>query len=178
MSSYPIAGLVPNCPQGSKFYNHSQAKILAETYYNMGHDLYITLLPVIKLPDCKAEDMWKLWPACVNLAFSCEILLKLFYENENGKIAHGHKLYNDLFKKLSYDSQKMISDTTISSMKVNGHKNYTYADFKDDLIKSENTFSYERYVFEIIPGKGNHGLRLGFLLSFARVLNILSQHLV
>ena len=82
----------------------------------------------------------------------------------------------DLFDKLSADSKKLISDLTISCMKVNGFENYVYTDFCEDLIKSEDTFVNERYVFEIIPGK-SHGLQCGFLLSFATALNALSKAL-
>ena len=62
-------------------------------------------------------------------------------------------------------------------MIANGSENYTYTDFSDDLTKSENTFEYERYVFEVVPGRG-HSLQCGFLLSFANALNILSKVLV
>lgn len=177
MTSYSAGGMIPNHPQSSEFYSHSQAKVLAETYYDLGHDLYETILPLLTVPNCKTEDTWKLWPAFVNLSFSCEIVLKLFYENDNGKMAHGHKLYKDLFNNLSEDSKKLISDLTINCMIANGFENYTYNDFSDELIKSENTFAYERYAFEIVPGRG-HGLQCGFLLSFAKTLNILSKELV
>ena len=177
MTSYPAGGMVPNHPQNSEFYSHSQAKVLAETYYKLGHDLYTTILPLLNAPECRNEDIWKLWPAFVNLSFSCEIILKLFYENDNGKMARGHRLYNDLFIKLSDDSKKIISDITINAMIINGSKNYTYTDFCDDIIKSENTFAYERSVFEVVPGR-SHSLQCGFLLSFARSLNILSKGLV
>lgn len=62
-------------------------------------------------------------------------------------------------------------------MIANGFENYTYTEFNEDLIKSENTFAYERYVFEIVPGK-SHSLQCGFLLSFAKALNVLSEGLV
>lgn len=177
MTSYSAGGMVPNHPQNSEFYSHPQARILAETYYSLGHDLYKTIYPLLTVPNPKTEDAWKLWPAFVNLSFSCEIVLKLFYENDNGRMAHGHKLYKDLFDKLSDDSKKLISDVTINCMMANGSKNYTYVDFCADLIKSENTFAYERYIFEVVPGK-SHGLQCGFLLSFANALNILSKGMV
>lgn len=177
MTSYSAGGMVPNHPQNSEFYSHPQAKVLAETYYNLGYNLYKTILPLLTVPNCKTEDTWKLWPAFVNLSFSCEIVLKIFYENDNGKMAHGHSLKQDLFNKLSDASQKLISDKTINCMIANGSKNYTYTDFCDDLTKSENTFANERYVFEVVPGKG-HSLQCGFLLSFANALNILSKELI
>lgn len=176
MPVYPVGGMVPHHPQNSEFYSHPQAKILAETYYNLGKNLYDEVLPLLQLPICRAENSWRIWPAFVNLSFSCEIILKLFYENDNGQIAHGHKLKRDLFDKLSADSKKLISDLTISCMKVNGFENYAYTDFCEDLIKSEDTFVNERYVFEIIPGK-SHGMQCGFLLSFATALNALSKAL-
>lgn len=44
MTSYPAGGMVPHYPQGTIFYSHEQAKVLAETYYNIGNDLYQSLL--------------------------------------------------------------------------------------------------------------------------------------
>ena len=117
-----------------------------------------------------------MYPAFVNLSFSCEIILKLFYENDHGNIVNGHKLYKDLFNKLSDDSKKIILDLTINAMKGNSDSDYTNEMFIGDLKKSENTFAYERYSFEIIPGK-SHGLQCNFLLTFSRMLNILAKSL-
>lgn len=176
MTSYLAGGMIPNQPKKSEFYSHPQAKVLAKTYYDLGYNLYESVLPLITVPDCKTEDTWKLWPAFVNLAFSCEIVLKLFYENDNGEMARGHKLYDELFDKLADESKKLISDVTINIMKANGFVSYTYTDFCADLRKSENTFTYERYVFEIVPGR-SHSLQCGFLLYFSKTLSILSDGL-
>ena len=174
MGSYPAGGMIRQQPQGSKFYVHQQAKVLAETYYDLGAQLYESLIIDIGKSDCSSEKIWKFWPVCVNISFSCEIILKLFYENEKGKLARGHKLYKDLYSKLSDDSKKYISELTINAIKLNGNKNYTLNNFENDLISCENTFAHERYVFEIIPGN-SHGLQPAFLLEFAKVLNILSK---
>lgn len=174
MTSFSNGGMNPNHSKNSKFYNRLQAKVLAETFYKLGHDLYKEVLPEVQKHNIKNENIWKLWPANVNLAFSCEIVLKLFYEKDKGTIAHGHKLYKDLFDKLSDVSKKIILDTTIKHMKVNGYKNYSDTEFYDDLQKSENTFANERYVFEIVPGR-QHSLHPDFLLSFAEALNELSR---
>lgn len=176
MTSYPAGGMVSNHLQNSKFYNRSQAKIIAEAHYKMGYDLYESIVPLIQSGNYKNEDICKMWPAFVNIAFSCEIILKLFYENDHGEMAHGHKLYTKLFDKLSDASKKIISDITINNMIVRGYDNYNYDDFKDDLKKSENTFEYERYVFEIIPGN-SHSLQNAFLLSFAEGLNRLAKQM-
>ena len=117
-----------------------------------------------------------MYPAFVNLSFSCEIILKLFYENDNGNIVNGHKLYKDLFNKLSDDSKKIILDLTINAMKGNSDSDYTNEMFISDLKKSENTFAHERYSFEMIPGK-SHSLQCSFLLTFSRMLNILAKSL-
>lgn len=117
-----------------------------------------------------------MYPAFVNLSFSCEIILKLFYENDYGKIVSGHKLYKDLFNKLSDNSKKIISDLTINAIKNNSESDYTNEMFISDLKKSENTFAHERYSFEIIPGK-SYGLQCDFLLTFSRTLNILAKSL-
>ena len=176
MTSYPAGGIVPHFTQGTEFYSHDEAKVLAETYYSIGNDLYQSLLPKLQTQTPSQEDIWRLYPAFVNLSFSCEIILKLFYENDHGKIVSGHKLYKDLFDKLSDDSKKIISDLTINAMKGNSDSDYTNEMFISDLKKSENTFAHERYSFEMIPGK-SHGLQCNFLLTFSRMLNILAKSL-
>ena len=35
MTSYPAGGMVPHYIQGTEFYSHAEAKVLAETYYNI-----------------------------------------------------------------------------------------------------------------------------------------------
>ena len=42
MTSYPAGGIIPHYIQGIEFYSHDEAKVLAETYYNIGNDLYQT----------------------------------------------------------------------------------------------------------------------------------------
>lgn len=175
MQSHSTPVIISNHSQRPKFYNRSQAKVFAETHYNMGYDLYKSILP--KLSEGKTEDSWKLWPAFINISFSCEIILKLFYEEDIGNIAHGHKLYTDIYSKLKDDTKKLISDETITCMITNGSKDYNYTNFNDDLIKSENTFAYERYSFEMIPGN-SHSLECSFLLSFAKTLLTLSSKLL
>ena len=96
MTSYPAGGMVPHYPQSTIFYSHEQAKVLAETYYNIGNDLYQSLLLKFQTKTSSEGDNWRLYPAFVNLSFSCEIILKLFYENDHGKIARGDKLYKEL----------------------------------------------------------------------------------
>lgn len=176
MTSYPAGGMVPHHIQGTEFYSHAEAKILAETYYNIGNDFYQTRLPNLQVKNPSQEDIWRLYPAFVNLSFSCEIILKLFYENDYGKIVSGHKLYKDLFNKLSDNSKKIISDLTINAIKNNSESDYTNEMFISDFKKSENTFAHERYSFEIIPGK-SYGLQCDFLLTFSRTLNILAKSL-
>ena len=78
MTSYPAGGIVPHYTQGTEFYSHDEAKILAETYYSIGNDLYQSLLPKLQTQTPSQEDIWRLYPAFVNLSFSCEIILKLF----------------------------------------------------------------------------------------------------
>lgn len=178
MVSYTEAELVPRKTSDSnKFYNHTEAKIIAETYYKMGCDLYCSVLELLKTPNPKTEDACKLWPAFVNLAFSCEIILKLFYENDHGKTTTGHKLYTELYTNLSDDSKQLISNLTIQNMIANGDSHYTIDNFNEDLKKSENTFAYERYSFEIVAGRG-YSLQCDFLFKFSQTLNILSKQLV
>lgn len=86
MTSYPAGGIVPHYTQGTEFYSHDEAKVLAETYYSIGNNLYQSLLPKLQTQTPSQEDIWRLCPAFVNLSFSCEIILKLFYENDHGKL--------------------------------------------------------------------------------------------
>ena len=41
MASYPSGGTVQHYTQGTEFYSHDEAKVLAETYYNIGNEIYI-----------------------------------------------------------------------------------------------------------------------------------------
>ena len=50
-------------------------------------------------------------------------------------------------------------------MKNNYDANYTNKLFIGDLKKSENTFTHERYSFEMIPGT-SHELHCSFLLFY------------
>lgn len=70
--------MVPHYIQGTEFYSHAEAKVLAETYYNIGNELYQALLPNFQTKTPSQEDVWRLYPVFVNLSFSCEIILKLF----------------------------------------------------------------------------------------------------
>jgi len=78
MTSSPAGGMVPHHIQGTEFYSHAEAKILAETYYNIGNDLYQALLPNFQANTPSQEDVWRLYPVFVNLSFSCEIVLSFF----------------------------------------------------------------------------------------------------
>ena len=176
MTSYRAGGMVPNYPRGTEYYDHDQAKIMAATYYKLGTELYQQLLPKINMDSPKKEDIWKLWPAFVNLSFSCEIILKLFYENDYGHIKSGHRLYSDLFNKLSDASQLIISDVTVNFIKTIYQIDYTKNEFIEDLKKSENIFAYERYAFEIKQNKEGV-LQCSFLSEFSKALNILAKSL-
>lgn len=173
MVSYKANGLIPNHPRNTEFYSHEEAKVLASTYFNIGKDLYFE---INNSRNNNIKDMWKLGPAFVNISFSCEIVLKLIYENENGHMARGHKLYKDLYTKLSSDMQKLISDLTINFIKANNDQNYDLNKFISNLKKSEDTFTNERYSFEIIPGK-SYGLECTFLYYFGLALNMISDSL-
>ena len=54
-------------------------------------------------------------------------------------------------------------------MKGNSESDYTNEMFISDLKKSENTFAYERYSFEMTPGK-SHGLQCNFLLTLSVII--------
>ncbi len=155
-------------------YNWKEAIVHADTYYTLGSSLYQALESEIK-PNCDIEITWRLWPASINMAFSCEILLKLFYNKDHNSIAHGHKLYSDLYRKLSDDSKQLIFYKMNEQMKANGNENYTMEMFQKEMKQSENTFDYERYSFELVPGKG-HSLQCGFILLLGKVLNELATN--
>ena len=61
-------------------------------------------------------------------------------------------------------------------MKNNYDANYTNKLFIGDFKKSENTFTHERYSFEMIPGT-SHELHCSFLLAFSNALNIFAKSL-
>ena len=176
MESITEATLVTNHSEKQKFYFHPQAIVHAETYFEMAVTTYKHLLPLLVSDNPSPDVAWKLWPICVNLSLSCEIILKLFFEIDKGKMGHGHLLYKDLFNKLSNDSQKKISDKMLVLVNNGSSTDYTYDNFINDLKKSENTFSYERYSFEVVPGNG-HGLNVAFLFSFAEALISLYKEL-
>lgn len=99
MSSYPIKPKVPKNKNGKEFYNHNQAKVIAETYYNIDKNLYDSVVPKLLTNNPQSEDIWQLYLAFVNFVLSCEITLKLFYKNEYGHLIQKHKLYSELLKK-------------------------------------------------------------------------------
>ncbi len=53
------------------------------------------------------------------------------------EVLSGHKLYKDLFNKLSDDSKKIILDLTINAMKGNSDSDYTNEMFISDLKKAK-----------------------------------------
>ncbi|MFI3214386.1 MAG: hypothetical protein R3Y24_13750 [Eubacteriales bacterium] len=170
MASYPTGKLFDrNHPNSSGFYIHPCAVIQAKTYYEMGRNLYSDIENRLNNGDNSTETSVKIYPAFVNIAFACEIILKLLYENENGEMAKGHKLYQDLYSKLSSNAQNIISDITINSMKVKGLEDYNLEKFNEELKTSEHTFAHERYIFEYKPNQ-QHGIRVAFMLSFVETL--------
>lgn len=56
-------------------------------------------------------------------------------------MAQGHRLYHDLYQKLSDSTQKQLMDRTIYAMNIQNE--YTEDNFIEDLKGSENTFITE-----------------------------------
>ena len=82
-------------------------------------------------------------PIIVNSSLACELFLKSLLPIGT----HGHLLYNDLFKKLDPDCQKIISDSVVLIMKENNSE-YLDAHFINDLIENEDLFVQWRYFHE------------------------------
>ena len=73
MTSYPAGGIVPHYTQGTEFYSHDEAKVLAETYYSIGNNLYQSLLPQCQTQTPSQEYIVPLCPGIVGLSNVSEI---------------------------------------------------------------------------------------------------------
>lgn len=157
------------------FYFVEEAIINAETYLELGETLFRNIEKKLIDGDNSAETSWKMWPAFINIAFSCEILLKLLYERDNDNIVKGHKLYDEIFVKLKNNTQTMISSMVIYKMQYPGKK-YDEQDFIDDMLLSQDTFMIERYPFELGTGIPKRGIKCLFLSTLAKtLLNIVNN---
>ena len=157
------------------FYNAYQCIVQASTYRELGSRLYWDTSRQMRVRPhgCEIEPSlsWRMWPACVNLAFSCEISLKLLVWLETHTMAKGHRLWTDLYSKLSEDRKATISDKVVKRMRLSGSAmvDYSPGQFDEDLKASDRTFVNERYVFEMIPG-ATHSVRPLFLDVLSDVL--------
>lgn len=157
------------------FYDYRQGIVQALTYRELGSSLLHKIVSCLTSPPDRLPDdpylCYKMWPACVNLAFSCEISMKLLLWKESGEMTRGHRLKRDLYCKLSDKRRSAICERVITQMRPLGSalSDYSSAHFDEDLSASDSTFFNERYVFELTPGVG-HGLKPAFLDVFSEVL--------
>lgn len=157
------------------FYDYHQGVVQSSAYRDLGSNLLREtasrlVSPLRNLP-VDPDQQAKIWPACVNLALSCEISLKLLLWTETGKMARGHGLDQDLYQKLSEGRRDSIRDRVINRMRPLGSAMADYSPdrFEDDLTASDRTFSNERYIYEVVTGRG-HQVRPAFLDVFSGVL--------
>lgn len=157
------------------FYDYHLGIVQASVYRELGSTFLRKAVSCLvstqnRLPD-DPDLCYKMWPACVNLAFSCEISIKLLLWKESGEMTKGHRLKRDLYCKLSEIRRKSICERVITGMRPLGSalSDYSFDRFDEDLSASDNAFFNERYVFELTPGVG-HGLRPAFLDVFSDVL--------
>lgn len=157
------------------FYDYHLGIVQASVYREFGSSfLHKVVSCLVSAPNGLPDNpdlRNKIWPACVNLAFSCEISIKLLLWKESGEMTKGHRLKRDLYCKLSEKRRKSICERVITRMRPLGSalSDYSSNRFEEDLLASDNTFFNERYVFELTPGV-SHGLRPAFLDVFSEVL--------
>lgn len=109
-----------------------------------------------------------LWPVCVAWAFSCEISLKLLYEAEKGNAATGHGI-KGLFDALSIGTQDELIALADEYCIDCCWETFGKTCFFEYLEKTDQTFSNERYLFEIKPGT-SHGVSPMLLEAFSYAL--------
>jgi len=99
-------------------------------------------------------------PVIVNLAFACEIYIKMLLIFENNKTMRSHDLF-ELFQKLSDDKQKNINNRMLQL----GYKQNNGMEMNElyCLAKSFEQWRY-RYEYSIL------NCNMGYLTTFATVL--------
>ena len=160
----------------SIIYSKNIGTVTAKVYYDMGYSVYKETSEELLQNPTDSEIAWKLYPAGVVISFACEILLKLLYEKEKKASVSGHLLYRDVYSQLSKDTQQSIMAATRVMMATDNMGSLSDADFIDTLKKSENTFQNERYLYEL-KSRAEHGVKIGFLIAFAKALMLLTKDL-
>lgn len=89
------------------------------------------------------KDVGLLVPLAVNCAFSCEMFLKAMLPSGT----RGHKLNNELFKRLDSEIAANIRMRVIEIMRMRSVA-YSEEDFEIDLTKNEKAFEQWRYFHE------------------------------
>lgn len=154
-------------------YDIPKAKMLAKYYYEIGKTSWEAVTDVEVQRD--GNLLSKSIVGNTNMAFSCEIMIKIIAFQENISIVDLSDKHNfkDLFKLLSDDARDTIKENTIrnyNDKNISG-KEYEEADFNNDLYVYENSFVECRYWYEI-PAEGKEGKKAGqlFIYSFAKAL--------
>ena len=90
------------------------------------------------------EKIELLVPAMVNGAFACELFLKALLKDP----LRGHKLYNDLFRRLDLSTAQEIETVVIECFKKKKSTVINSQQFISNLETIEKTFEEFRYFYE------------------------------
>lgn len=148
----------------------SEAILLAKVYHQEGKR-------IINEARTKAKDIQEFM--CIytvgytNLAFSCELALKVLIVCHNGAVEslpRGHGLKN-LYEQLRSDIQLAIRHITVEycNQKLINQV-YTEEKFYSDLEKYSRAFEEARYWYERLENKPEKSAGITFITSFSEAL--------
>lgn len=153
--------------------NNHEATLLAKIYYQEGMRI------ITQCYNDSAEIHEVICRNIVgytNLAFACEVALKVIVVNYNGAVTalpRGHKL-KDLYDKLCNDIQTAISHLTVVYYNENlTNSIYTKEMFESDLQKYSNAFELSRYWYEQRETVSTKEAGIQFMSSLAKALTFL-----
>lgn len=165
--------MIDNC----KEMNTKEAILLAKTYHREG-------MRIIKQAPTDMRDVQEfICPYIVgytNLAFACELTLKVIIVCHNGAVEslpRGHGLKN-LYEQLRSDIQLAIRHITVEycNQKLTNQV-YTEVMFYDDLEKYSRAFEEARYWYERRGNNPGKAAGITFITSFSEALFFLVKAL-
>lgn len=165
--------MINNCPE----MNTLEAIILAKMYHQEGKR-------IIEQASINAKDILEF--ICLytvgytNLAFSCEVALKVMIVSHNGRVEslpRGHSLKN-LYEQLRSDVQLTIRHMTVEycNQKL-VYQDYTEEMFYEDLEKHSHAFEVARYWYERRDEQPEKSMAIIFMTSFSEALFFLMRTL-
>ena len=161
--------MAENC----KEMNSREATLLAKIYYQEGMRI---ITQCVKDSAQIHEVICRNIVGYTNLAFACEVALKVIIVNHNGTVPtlpRGHDL-KDLYDKLRSDVKKAISHLTVVYYNENiANPIYTEEMFETDLNRYSNAFEQSRYWYERLEKIPTKEAGIQFILSLSKALIIL-----